>query len=126
MDQFIGIVAMMASAIFFFLAASLRERNAKFNNAKAVEGRIIELHPAAGGNSQYPVVEYVHLGESKTFKNNMTIQGAEVGQLLLVQIAGDGSVRVDAAGNYVVPVIMTFLSVAGFSFGLIMIMKGGF
>lgn len=122
----IGVMTISVPAIFLYFAAVLRAQNAKFKNAKKIDGRIIELHHAPKGNGHFPVVQYTYLGESNTFKNKMSIQGAKVGQLLSVEIAGDGSARVDTVGNQFVPKLMIFLAIAAFVFGLVMIGKGGF
>jgi hypothetical protein len=125
-DGFVGMLALAVSAVFFLVAATLREENAKFKDARAVEGRITELIPDGESSGQTPVVMYQYLGERKVFKNSSTIQGAEVGQLVIVQVASDGSARVDSAGNHAAPILIMFLASAAFIFGFIMIAKGGF
>ncbi len=123
MEAFIGMIAFAASFLFFAIFLYQRDENRRFQNARVVEGRIIDLKRARNGG-HYPVVEYSFLGDTRRFKNSMSIQGASVGQRIDIEVAADGRARVSTMGNSVVQYVLLAVSLAGFLFGLFMIIKG--
>ena len=123
MEAFIGMIAFGASFLFFAIFIYQRDENRRFKDARVVEGRIVDLKRARNGG-HYPVVEYSFLGETRTFKNSMSIQGASVGQRIDIEVAADGRARVSTMGNSVVQYAMFVISLAGFLFGMLMIVMG--
>jgi len=98
MEQFFVFAAMAGALLFFALFVYQRSENIKFKGARLIEGKVTDLR-RAGNNNYYPIVEYDYLGEIRTFKNPQSIHGVSVGQLIDLQLASDGQVRVKTSNN---------------------------
>lgn len=127
MEQFTGFIAIAASFIFFSLYLMKIQQNKKFKNSTLIEGRIVALQRAAGGENSgyYPTIEYNYLGNTVSFKNTLTIHGASVGQKIDIQVTTDGDARVETAGDSVVSSVLLLISLIGTLFGLFLIFNGG-
>lgn len=115
---------MAAACLFFVLFWYQRFENIKFKGASLIEGKVIDLRRSTS-HSYYPIVEYRYLGELRTFMNAQSINDVSVGQLIDLELAADGKVRVKTSNN----ATMQYALLAGYIviglFSILVFIQGG-
>lgn len=124
MELFFGFTGMAAACLFFVLFWYQRFENIKFKGASLIEGKVIDLRRSTS-HSYYPIVEYRYLGELRTFMNAQSINDVSVGQLIDLELAADGKVRVKTSNN----ATMQYALLAGYIviglFSILVFIQGG-
>ncbi len=120
-DLVSGVAFLAAGIVPFRLFRFLRNRNIQFENSTIVEGTIIALQKTRHG--AFPTIEFERSNKRIQFRNHSSIHGAEIGQLIDIQLTPDGEARVSQSDNAFVPYVALILAIIVSIVGVFLIIK---